>query len=181
MPLIIIEGLDKSGKSMLTNILRAKYNACLIRKQYSSDLYPIDFSKASEYDWQAILDRVVLANPDLVFIADRSFFTQTLYQMSFGSAEHAANSAQLTAFNNYCEVLSKMPHCIIYCHSVRYELDFMVNSMQKHKNLHELYMSSFNRLHKDKSVNVMYADMDKDTMAERLKQITNFIHTSISI
>lgn len=129
--LIIVEGPDKSGKSTIVKILQKMYNAILIRKQYCEHLYPIDYGKASLYDWQAILDRVVLANPDQVFIADRSFFTQTAYQLATGHDEYAITDEQWQAFCNYCKTVSSIKHLVILCEADYFEIDHIVDSIDK--------------------------------------------------
>jgi thymidylate kinase len=159
--LIIFEGLDKSGKSTMANLLHgAIKGSMLIRKTYAKELYPIDYGKASEYDWQALFDRVILANPDATFIADRSFFTQTVYQVCLGTGVNAITDAQMHMYNAYCDILRKIPHLIVYCKSARYEYDSMVTNPVIKQKLDNLYRQSIHQ----NGLNCIEVDMDADTM-----------------
>lgn len=169
--LIIFEGLDKSGKSTMANMLQQHKHAIMIKKTYNKQLYPIDYSKASVYDWQAILDRVILPNKDLMFIADRSFLTQTAYQVCLGHGEHAITAEQTAMYNNYCEVVKTMPHLVVYCTSKRYELDSMVTNLRTRAKLNDLYID----LLKQSGMHHLILDMDNATMHDNYNKILTTI------
>jgi hypothetical protein len=171
---IIFEGLDKSGKTMLSTLLQSVMpTSLMIRKTYNQNLYPINYSIASEYDWQAILDRVILPNPKATFIADRSFFTQTVYQMCLGVGVHAITESQFNMFENYCKVLKEIPHLVVYCYSAKYELDSMVTNLQVKYNLDKLFIETIEK----SGLNHMSIDMDRATMAQKLRMIQDKINT----
>lgn len=169
--LIIFEGLDKSGKSMLAKIVQKSLHAVMIRKTYNTNLYPIDYSKASEYDWQAILDRVVLANPDIDFVADRSFFTQTAYQVCLGTGEHAITDAQSSMYNNYCKVVKSIPHLIVYCESAKYELDSMVTNVRTKNAIDAMYKKMLAK----SELTTLILDVDDNTLYTSVRQILDTI------
>jgi thymidylate kinase len=166
--LIICEGLDKSGKSTLVQILHMQIkNSIVIKKTYNENLYPIDFGAASCYDWQAMLDRIVLANPDVVFIADRSFFTQTVYQICLGVGEHTITNEQMQMFNNYCKVVQEMPHLVIYCQSSNFELDRMVRTKQIRAKLDDMYKRTLQQ----SGLNVLMLNMTETTLQNNINKI----------
>lgn len=169
--LIIFEGLDKSAKSALAKIMQAQLNGIVIRKTYNQHLYPINYSLASEYDWQAILDRVVLANPDMTFVADRSFFTQTVYQVCLGVGENTITDKQADAYNNYVKTVSEIPHLVVYCMSPRYELDSMVTTLKTRSKLDALYRNMI----AESGLNYLFLDTYRTTLTEQIEQITKAI------
>lgn len=170
--LVIFEGVDHSGKSTLVQILHQELpGSIVIKKQYDEHLYPIDFGLASEYDWQAILDRIVLANPDVTFIADRSFFTQTVYQLCLGTGSHAITNAQMQMFNNYCKVVQSMPHLVVYCQSPTYELDRMITSIDIRHKLDNMYKKTFMQ----SGLNVLPLNTAEGTMHSKIEIILEAI------
>lgn len=173
--LIIFEGLDKSGKSMLAKITKELLDGVLIKKQYADQLNPVNFTEASLYDWQALLDRVILANPDLTFVADRSFITQTVYQSLLGSGEHACRAKHIQAYNAYVETVKRMPHLVVYCESdMAYELDSMVTSLAVRQRLHQAYKQAI----KDTGLNRIIVHTDRTPLAESIGKIVS-VATSI--
>lgn len=176
--LIIFEGLDKSGKSTMANLVaRGLNNALLIRKTYAKELYPIDYGKASEYDWQALFDRVILANPNATFVADRSFFTQTVYQVCLGTGINAITDAQMSMYNAYCDVLKRIPHLVVYCKSARYEYDSMVTNPIAKSKLDVLYQQSIQQ----SGINHIVLDMDVDTMHGTYSKLMQAIQSAKAI
>lgn len=176
--LVILEGVDKSGKSLLVDMLHNEFpESILIRKQYDSDIYPIDGPGAPIHDWLTIFDRLVLANPDKLFIADRSFITQILYQQVYGHGEHAATEFELTAYQKQETVLAKIPHLVVLCESCQYELDSMVTSLKQVERLREVYRNYFDHL--SKTCNTMFIRTDASpvstivqTLLQKIAQIS---------
>lgn len=177
--LILYEGTDKSGKSTLLQLvmqaLRYQGMPCLtIRKQYNADLYPIDFGKASMYDWQAILDRVVLANPDVLFLADRSFLTQAAWQTALGEDEHAMTDEQRHMLDMYCKVCNDINALTVYCKSDRFELDTIVDSINKRQLILDAYDSWLSKLD-----NVLILDTDNLTIYDCFKLVLDKVNELI--
>lgn len=170
--LIIFEGLDKSGKSSMAGLMQNALHGLSIRKTYNKVLYPIDYSKASVYDWQALLDRVILANPEHTFVADRSFFTQTVYQLCLGTGEHAITTEQMSMFNNYCKTVKQIPHLVVYCKSARYELDSMVTNITIRRKLDELYEQTLT----DSGLNVLILNTDEGTLFDKYQKVLQAIN-----
>ena len=170
--LLIVEGLDRSGKTTLVNLVREQLSkhiqTVLIRKSYDERLYPINYSIAQTYDWQAILDRLVLANPDVLFIADRSFITQTAFQLVFGSGEHAQTDEQRQMFDNYCKVCEDA--CIVYCMSDRFELDGMIQSIHDRTCLDACYVDIVSTFKHN-----MLLDMDNQSLATTVNNVVQFV------
>jgi len=170
--LLILEGVDKSGKSTLADLLNEQLSksipVVIIRKQYDERLYPINYTIAQMYDWQAILDRVVLANPNILFIADRSFITQTAFQLAFGTGEHQITSEQLAMFNNYCKVCSDA--CVVYCKSERFELDHMVQSIEDRQMLINNYIRLVGKFD-----NALVLNMDNAPLAKLVSDVVTFL------
>jgi thymidylate kinase len=170
--LIIFEGLDKSGKSTLASAIHSMLpGSIMIKKQFEPALYPINYSKASVYDWQAMFDRIILANPDVTFIADRSFFTQTVYQLCLGHDSDAITDEQMHMFNAYCAVMQKIPHLVIYCKSSQYELDNLVTNLEIRSRLDAMYEKTM----LGSSLNSLVINAEESSLASKIHTITDKI------
>lgn len=175
--LVILEGLDHAGKSTLLNLTKqwlsrhfATVPCLTIRKQYNADLYPINYTIASMYDWQAILDRLVLANPDVLFLADRSFLTQAAWQTALGEGEHAMTDEQRHMLDMYCKVCNDIQAIVVYCKSDQYELDDIVDSLDKRAAIASAYDAWLSKLN-----NVITIDADHTPICDELSTICNQI------
>lgn len=176
--LIIFEGLDKSGKSTLAGAIQSMLpGSVMIKKQFEPALYPINYSQASVYDWQAMFDRVILANPEMTFIADRSFFTQTVYQLCLGRGNDAITDEQMNMFNAYCKVLAKIPHLVVYCKSSQYELDSLVTNLEIHSKLDAMYEKTM----LGASLNSLVINAEESSLASKIHTITDKIKEILCI
>jgi hypothetical protein len=145
--LIICEGADKAGKSMIARRLHEQFANCvMIKKTYNDILYPIDFTAAALHDWITLLDRAILGNPDTLFVADRSWITQTIYQSYYGKDDSAVTPAHMLAELKCNEVLKTIPHIVILAESDRYELDTLVTSTHHVDAIKEAYVKYVSNL-----------------------------------
>jgi thymidylate kinase len=175
--LIILEGLDRSGKSFYTELIkRANRGSVLIKRQHDPRLYPIDYNEGSLYDWQAIYDRVILANPDTLFIADRSFFTHIIYQSCL-IKENVVKPEHIDRFNSYCEVLTSMPHLVIYTESNRYELDGMIVNRNLRNKISDMYKTIFGNI---KNLNFLLLNIDDNSLYDTVELLQTKINNIIS-
>lgn len=170
--LIIFEGLDKSGKSFYANLLKHKFpGSILIKRMHTEILYPIDYDEGSKYDWQAMYDRIILANPDTMFIADRSFFTHIVYQTCL-KAKGTVKPEHIEAYNKYVQVLLNMPHLVIYMKSNRFELDGMITCRQLRDSINDMYLTTFRNI---EGMNYLEVDLDKYSASEIMTMILKHI------
>lgn len=139
--LIILDGCDKSGKSTLANALQKKLNAVVIRKSYVDELYPINWQEAQMHDWETLLDRVIASNPDTMFIADRSFLTQTVFQLNEYEGKGVLTDEQFNKFLAYCHVVNKLDALTVVCQSPYYEVEGFVRDLEHFNSLRKTYAS----------------------------------------
>jgi len=78
--LVIIEGLDKSGKSTLAKELAKKFKMDYFKSSYDP-AHHFDTEESARYDWNFLLDVLSKTKVDIVF--DRSFITQYVYSTYF--------------------------------------------------------------------------------------------------
>jgi hypothetical protein len=139
--LIILEGCDKSGKSTLVNALQKKLNAVVIRKSYIEQLYPINWQEAQMHDWETLLDRVIASNPDTMFIADRSFITQTVFQLHEHDCEGQITDEQFNKFLTYCHVVNSMKSLTVICQSPYFEVEGFIRDVNHFNGLRTTYVA----------------------------------------
>lgn len=177
--LIIIEGLDKSGKSTLVKALTKQHpNAILLKKSYIPELEIKEYYDVYHSDWQVLLDRVVFANPDKLFIADRSFITAYGYYILDQSKSAEINKIAAT-FEKYAKALSAnadtLKTLIVYCKSSLYEYDDTVQNQKQRREYSRLYDDAIAYLGKT-GIKTLTLDNSELTMQQKLQSINSFIN-----
>lgn len=166
--LVIFEGLDKSGKTFYANLLKeANKGSVLIKRMHDERLYPIDYDEGSKYDWQAMYDRIILSNPDTLFIADRSFFTHIIYQTCLKPIG-TVKDEHIEWFNKYVKVLTSMPHLVVYMESSRYELDSMISNRNLRDSIAKIYDKTLNDI---ENLNLLKINIDDYDLYGVMNQI----------
>jgi cytidylate kinase len=133
--LILFEGPDGSGKTTLIKHIKQKHlkDALICKrnsfKSYNSDvsLYPnnIDLTQSALYDWRFFLEMHKSNFASHMFLCDRSFITQKVYQDITGpDTKTQLLDDTLIALE---QEVSTVPHLVVYCKNkkLRNDSDFV--------------------------------------------------------
>jgi hypothetical protein len=118
--ILIFCGFDRSGKSTLAKIVQKQYFFEYYRSTHQRDK-SIDLESAIAHDWRFFFDIAKQINLDSIMdiIFDRSFIDQYIYSKIFRKENICRhyNSFFLyeKIFKEYCDILQKMDHRIIFC------------------------------------------------------------------
>ena len=106
---IIVEGIDKSGKSTFVELLSKKYPGILLKiTDRPSDGTEAERDKIKKY-YSSVLD-FIRDNPDKLFLLDRFFWSERVYSIKRGY--DAIDDRVLLEMENF---LSRIPHLVVYC------------------------------------------------------------------
>jgi thymidylate kinase len=166
--IVIFEGLDRSGKTFYADLMKQNnIGSVLIKRQHEQSLYPIDYNEGSKYDWQAMFDRIILANPDTLFLADRSFFTHMIYQTCLVH-DNPIKHEHVVWFNKYCKLLTMIPHLVVYTESNKYELDGMIVNRNLRDKISDMYRRVLSNI---TDLNYITLDIDHSCLYDNLMKI----------
>jgi hypothetical protein len=147
----------------------------MIKKTYNPILYPINFTEAAKFDWETIMDRLVLSNPDILFVADRSYITQVIYQSYFGTGENAVTQAHQDMEKKLNAVLKTVPHLVVLPESDQYELDSMVTNVHQVDAIKQAYVDYIEQL-ASQGVNTIRVHTTKSPFTVTFDQIMDKIN-----
>ena len=141
----IFEGIDKSGKTTLAELLSSYLNIPIFRSSDQKSKQ-IDLEKAIQYDWNFYLDIASQSHQNIIF--DRSYISQYVYSLAY----RKSNVDQLYSMDEYTNIflkynkrLQKIDYKLFYCLRKDYNNiydDFI--DLSKANELKELYYTFFN-------------------------------------
>lgn len=141
----IFEGIDKSGKTTLAELL-SKYLDIPIFRSSDQKSKKLDLEKAIQYDWNFYLDIASQTNQDIIF--DRSYISQYVYSLVYRK-HNVYKLYSIDQYNNifleYNRKLQKIDHKLFYCLRKDYNNiydDFV--DLSKVNKLKEVYETFFN-------------------------------------
>lgn len=149
--IICLTGFDKNGKTtMSTNILKEFKQFQYYRSMHQRDKIT-DLEQASKHDWRFLLDILQQINVDIVF--DRCFIDQFAYSQVYRYENILKNFRSIeeyySYFENYCKILSKINHLIIYFYKEfpkNVEDDFIDTSkMTEVLKYYEIFFNNFSK------------------------------------
>jgi len=145
--IILVEGVDKSGKSTLIDLFLQQNHAY---KKYRSNHQKdkkIDLEVAIKHDWRFFLD--ICSQTDQNIIFDRSFISQYVYSMIFRKKNILNHFSSIEEyqkiFKEYCIQLSELQYKVFYCFRNDYTnvIDDYLD-ISYHKKLKEQFTNFFN-------------------------------------
>jgi len=116
--IIILEGGEKTGKSTLAEKIQKENYFAYYRSTHQKDK-KTNLEEAIKHDWRFFLDIYSQIKYDFDIIFDRSFISQYVYSTLFRKQNILKYYNNLKnyekIFKNYCNILYKVEHLIIYC------------------------------------------------------------------
>lgn len=119
--ILLFEGAEHVGKSSLAKKC-VNYGFTYYRSTHQKDR-KTDLELAISHDWRFFLDIYLQSNFNIIF--DRSFISQYVYSILFRKDNVLKYFNTIEKYENlfreYCDLLSKSQHLIIYCTRKNYE------------------------------------------------------------
>jgi len=117
--LIVFDGVDKTGKSTLCNIISKKFSTPIFHRKNKMLNSSINLEESFKYDWDILLDYFESNNDQSHCIFDRSFFSQYPYSLVFRTKNVAITYNSLieykNIFKNYYERSKSCGIIFFYC------------------------------------------------------------------
>jgi thymidylate kinase len=184
--LILFEGPDGSGKTTLIKQLTSKHlqNALVCKrnsfKTYSEETsnYPvnIDLTQSALYDWRFFLEMHAANFASHMFLCDRSFITQVVYQNATGpETKFDALDKTLEAYE---KEVKNLPHLVVFCKRSTLRNDNDVHFINGKED--DIVKEYFNYM-QNTSLNTIHLDTEKLTVDASVALVLGAIQAAYNL